>query len=39
MQFAQDNASLLIATKEGESKSKTNGQNEEGFKIGGLTTS
>ena len=35
MKFAQDSASLLIANKEGKSKSQTNGQDEEGFKIGG----
>ena len=35
--FAQDSASLLIATKEGESKPQTNGQDEEGFKSGGST--
>ena len=35
--FAQDSASLLIATKEGESKPQTNGQDEEGFKIEGST--
>ena len=36
MKFAQDSASLLITNKEGKSKSQTNGQDEEGFKIGGL---
>ena len=35
--FAQDSASLLISTKEGESKSQTSGQDEEDFKIGGST--
>ena len=35
--FAQVSASLLIATKEGESKPQTNGQDEEGFTIGGST--